>query len=148
MNRFLTSFVLMLSLIGSGCTQNNGYIGPVFGSWALVDISADGMPLELIDETIFSFQNEVVQVDHILSEFDRTWRFGNFKVSDDVMTMKFLTELTPDDKGYDFLMPSWLYFPEGEMPLIFDILILNGKRMELAIDNGGKTYVYKFERTW
>ena len=148
MNKFLTSFVLMLLLIGSGCTQNNGYIGPVFGSWALVEISEDGIPLELIDHTVFSFQNEVVQVDHILSEFDRILRIGNFAISDDIMTMKFLTEHTPDYKGSTFLMPTWLYFPKGEMPLRFDILTLNGNRMQLALDNGGKKYVYKFERTW
>ena len=148
MNRLLAFFVLMLLLIGSGCTQNNGHIGPVFGSWALVEISADGTPLELIDETVFRFQNEVVQVDHIFSEFDRILRIGNFTISDNVMTMKFLTELTSDYKGSLFLMPTWLYFPKGEMPLRFDILTLKGNRMQLALDNGGKKYVYKFERTW
>lgn len=148
MNRLLSSLLFMFVLMEYGCTQNNGYIGPIFGSWALVEISENGVPLELTGETVFSFQNEVVQVDHILSEFDRFWRFGNFTISGDILSMKFLTEPSSDGKGHDFLMPTWLYFPDGVMPLRFDILILNGGHMVLSIDNCGKTNVYTFSRTW
>lgn len=148
MNKLLTPVLLLLLLLGSSCTQNNGYIGPVFGSWSLVEISEDGTSLGLIDETVFSFQNEVVQVARISSEFQRDTRYGNFSVSDDVMTMTFLIEPSPDNQGYQFVMPSWLYFPSGEMPLVFDIKTLKGGKMVLSIDNGGKTYVYTFLRTW
>lgn len=148
MNKLLTLFLLLLMLAGTGCTQNNGYIGPVFGSWSLIGISEDGIPLALTDETVFSFQNEVVQVQLIKSEFERVLRYGNFSISDDVMTMTFLTRLEPGQDGYEFLMPMWLYFPVGEMPLMFEVKKLKGNSMELAIDNGGKTYTYVFSKTW
>ena len=148
MNKLLIPIFFMLMLTGFGCTQNNGYIGPVFGSWSLVDISIDGLQMPLTGETVFSFQNEVVQVELIQSEFDRILRYGNFSISDDIMTMRFLTRLEPGQDGYEFLVPTWLYFPVGEMPLTFEVRKLKGNSMELAIVNGGKTYTYLFRKTW
>ena len=148
MNRLLIPIILILMLMGFGCTQNNGYIGPVFGSWSLVSISRDGHQLPLNGETVFSFQNEVVQVELIKSEFERVLRYGNFSISDDVMTMKFLSGPDPEHDGYEFIMPTWLYFPVGEMPLRFDVRKLSGKAMELAIDNDGDVYLYEFSKTW
>lgn len=148
MNKLLTPLLFLLILMGYGCTQNNGYIGPVFGSWSLTEISEDGVSLEMTGETVFSFQNEVVQIVRFDSEFSRLTRYGNFTVSDDVMTMTFMTELTPENQGYQFLMPAWLYFPTGKMPLVFEIKTLKGSKMVLSLDDGRKTYVYTFSRTW
>ena len=142
----LLFFFILIS--AGGCTQNNGYIGPVFGSWSLVEISEDGEPLPLNDETVFSFQNEVVQVMRIISSFDREFRYGNFSISDDVMSFRFIKDLSPDGKGQDFLMPSWLYFPDDEMPLRFQVKELKGNRMVLEHISGGSVLTYKFNRTW
>ena len=149
MKKIYTAFLLFIVMTVCGCTQNNGHIGPIFGSWALMEITADGEPLELINETVFSFQNEVVQVIRIDdAQFDKEIKYGNFKVSDETLSLTFLTQMTPDGEGYGFLMPSWLYFPKGHMPLMFDIDELNGKRMKLSIENQGKIFTYRFERTW
>ncbi len=148
MNKLLMPLLMLFMLVAGGCTQNNGYIGPVFGSWSLVGISEDGNPLKLDSETVFSFQNEVVQIELIESDFQRTTKYGNFTLSEDVMTMTFLTELGPDGQGYSFLMPTWLHFPSGQMPLRFEVKTLKGSKMVLAIDNDGKTLVYTFDRTW
>lgn len=139
-------FIMLISLCG--CTQNNGYIGPVFGSWSLVGIYEDETPLETEGETVFSFQNEVVQVVHIQSEFKKITRYGNFSISDDILALKFITELTSDGAGGSFLMPTWLYFPSDEMPLKFRIKELNGKRMILVLNDGTKELTYSFEKTW
>lgn len=144
---FVIRMLVILSICG--CTQNNGYIGDIFGSWALMEVKADGIPLDLEKETVFSFQNKVVRIMKVSDNpFERDAKYGNFSISDDVLTLKFQTELSPDGDGNQFLMPGWVYFPEGEMPLVFEVRTLNGSRMELAIDNRGETYVYKFDRTW
>ncbi|MDE6378947.1 MAG: lipocalin-like domain-containing protein [Muribaculaceae bacterium] len=144
----LLALFFVLTLLAAGCTQNNGHIGPVFGSWALDGITENGDPLELQDETVFSFQNEVVQVIRIHSSFEIEARYGNFSIEGDIMQFKFLTELPSEGQGVRFLMPSWLYFPEGEMPLRFDVRKLDGSRMILALEHDGKVYVYTFSRTW
>lgn len=145
---FIAVFVAVLMAV-CGCTQNNGHIGPVFGSWSLTEISVDDAPLELQGETVFSFQNEVVRVIQMTSgQTVETVRYGNFSLSDDVMSLRFLTELNSDGEGYQFMMPSWLYFPQGTMPLVFEVRTLGGSRMVLALDNEGKTYTYGFSKTW
>lgn len=145
----LYSICLLIILAVSGCTQNNGYIGPIFGSWSLMEISADGEPLAMTGETVFSFQNEVVRIEDV-SNFPNKGviRFGNFSIIDDVLSLKFLTELSPSGEGNSYMMPTWLYFPEGEMPLKFDIKKLKGSNMVLVLTDGERDLTYSFKKTW
>lgn len=149
MKKIYTTLLLLLIMSVCGCTQNDGHIGPIFGSWSLMEISKDGVPLELNKETVFSFQNEVVRISQVSEDpYAGETRYGNFTKSDKVLTLKFLSELTPEGSGYTFLMPNWLYFPEGVTPLDFEIKELNGKRMVLVLDYNGEKLTYKFEKTW
>lgn len=149
MKKFFIAVCISTILAVCGCTQNNGYIGPIFGSWSLMEISVDGVPLEMQKPTVFSFQNEVVRVMQIAENpFEGETRYGNFSISDDILSIKFLTELDPDVDSYRFLMPSWLYFPSGEMPLRFDIKELKGSKMVLVLYDGSRDLTYSFEKTW
>ncbi len=144
-----TLLMTILALIGlCGCTQYNGYIGPIFGSWSLVEISDNGMPLEMDEKTIFSFQNEVVQV--FLEAEDPlppTMRYGNFEKTDDTLTLKFQT--TPTESGsHMYMTPDWIYLPLDVSAINFDIKKLNGKEMVLVLESGSSPLQYKFERTW
>lgn len=139
----------ILTLLGlCGCTQYNGYIGPIFGSWSLVEISDNGIPLELKEETTFSFQNEVVQVtcytDKYLTSISR---YGNFVKTDDTLTLKF--QNSPTESGSRLYMtPEWIYFPTDVSIIDLDIKKLNGKEMILVLQTGSAPLEYKFERTW
>ena len=140
---------ILILLSACGCTQNNGHLGPLFGSWSLMEISEDGTSLQINDETVFSFQNEVVRVLKVTENpYYGDVRYGNFTITDKTLSLTFMTELASDWDNYRFLMPSWLYFPQGEMPLRFEIRTLKDNCMVLALDNGGKTYVYSFSKTW
>lgn len=139
--------VLSLTLI-CGCTQYNGHIGPIFGSWSLVGITEDGQPLELADETVFSFQNEVVRVVKLVDPpYSSMSRYGNFTLSSDVLTLRFQSKPTPSGSNL-FVTPDWLHFPQDGSPIIFEIRKLGGSEMVLAFDNDGKSYVYSFKKTW
>lgn len=144
-----TLMIMILALIGlCGCTQNNGYIGPIFGSWSLVEISDNGSPLKLNYETTFSFQNEVVQVIRCVDEYMSTsTRYGNFVKGDDTLTLKFQT--IPTESGNQMYMtPDWIYFPTDLSAINFDIKKLNGKEMILVLESGPTPLQYKFVRTW
>lgn len=146
----LVSVICVLMLIGvCGCTQYNGYIGPIFGSWSLMEISVDGDPLELERETVFSFQNEVVRVTQVSDNpFAGENRYGNFLISDGILSLKFVLELTPEGQGYNFLVPNWLYFPKDVMPLKFEIKELKGSKMVLVLNDGTRDITYRFSKTW
>ena len=142
----LLFFFILIS--AGGCTQNNGYIGPVFGSWSLVEISEDGEPLPLNDETVFSFQNEVVRVVRLVNPpYSAVTKFGSFTLSGDVLTLMFQQGPTPSG-SYMYMAPDWLHFPKGETVVPLNVRKLNGSEMVLTLDNGGKIFEYSFKKTW
>lgn len=144
---YVIAAVAMLFLCG--CTQFDGHIGPIFGSWALREITEeDGSRLELQYETVFSFQNEVVQVVRLDDPPFRTEaKYGNFKVTKEKLTLKFQAQPT-ESGSYLYVTPDWLYFPEDGEPIVFDIKKLNGSDMDLVLDTGGRRLEYKLEKTW
>lgn len=143
-------YILLLGVVLvalGGCTQNNGHIGPIFGSWSLVGMTEDGEPLDLSGETIFSFQNVLVQVTKYEDDpYNPIIRYGNFTMEDDILTLKFQNKPTPTG-SYTYVTPEWLHFP-SDGNLNFDVKKLNGSKMELVLDNDGKIYEYSFKKTW
>lgn len=145
-SRIIAAMILSL-LILCGCTQYNGHIGPIFGSWSLMELTEDGKPTQLYGETVFSFQNELVRV--ILFDEDpyiTETKYGNFTVSDDLLTLKFQDK--PNSEGNMYMTPDWLHFPENGEPIVFDVKKLNGSEMILHLDTGEKILVYSFKKTW
>ena len=143
------ALVLLISIfILNSCTQNNGYIGPIFGSWSLVSISEDGVPIQLEDETVLSFQNEVVQVSRLVNPpYTIEVRYGNFSIDDDVLTLKFQA-LPTSDGSYMYTTPDWLHFPMDGNPIHFDVKKLNGSKMILILTSEKNKLEYSFDRTW
>ncbi|MDE6022048.1 MAG: lipocalin-like domain-containing protein [Muribaculaceae bacterium] len=143
-NIALLTFLILLC----GCTQNNGHIGPIYGSWALEGISENGNPLVLEEETVFSFQNEIVQVIKLAEPpLPSLYRYGNFSLSDDYITLKFQAKPTEND-SHMFLTPSWLHFPENGMPIQMEITKLAGNNMTWELITESGKYTYTLKRTW
>lgn len=141
--------MMMLAFIGvCGCTQYNGHLGPIFGSWALQEISDDGVVLNIEDNTVFSYQNEVVQIQKTLeSPLMPVTRYGNFVKNDNKLIMKFQSEPT-ESGARTYMAPGWLYFPADESIISFDIKYLDGKKMVIVLTSGSKPLQYTFTRTW
>lgn len=144
---FLGTLMLTLCTL-CGCTQNDGHIGPIFGSWSLVSIMDEGVSVDLEDETVFSFQGEIVKIMRLVNPpYTSMTRYGNFSLSDDVLTLKFRDGLTPSG-SYVYLAPDWLYFPKDASLLSFKIQKLTGREMELVINSDGRILCYSFRKTW
>ena len=143
----LKAIIILSLLILCGCTQYNGYIGPIFGSWSLVELTEDGIPMQLYGETVFSFQNELVRVIRFNEDpYVTHTKYGNFTVTDELLTLKF--QDSPNTEGDMYMTPDWLHFPLNGDPIVFDIKKLNGSEMILHLDSGGKILVYSFKKTW
>lgn len=143
-----TFIALIMTLLLCGCTQNNGNIGPIYGSWSLISLSENDEPVELEDETVFSFQNEIVQVVKLaVPPYNATYRYGNFSIVDNILTLKFQEKPTEKD-SHLFLTPTWLHFPQDGRPIQFDISSLKGNKMILDMRANGKSYTYTLKRTW
>lgn len=145
-SKHIVTLILWI-LILCGCTQYNGHIGPIFGSWSLVAIKEDGIPLPLEDETVFSFQNELVRVIRLIDPpYKWEQKYGNFSLSEKELTLKFQTKPTSDD-NYMYMTPDWLYFPITQ-PIVLEVRKLNGSEMDLCLNSGGKQIEYCFKKTW
>ncbi|MBD5182618.1 MAG: lipocalin family protein [Bacteroidales bacterium] len=141
---------IILCVLTLSCSQNNGHIGPIFGSWSLIEMTSGGHALEIAGNgTVFGFQDEVVQITHILNSYgDFTKNFGNFKIEGTILTLQFEAGLSGDE-GYQYTAPYWMHFPEDGTPIRLDIKEIGAKTMiwEYVATNG-ITYNYKFKKTW
>ena len=57
---YLVTLIASLGTILS-CTQNNGYIGPLFGQWQLKKITTDAQ-VEVCDTVFLAFQSDLFQI--------------------------------------------------------------------------------------
>lgn len=127
-----------------GCTQNDGYIGDIFGSWVVVDIQRDGNSIPDIKQSTLSFQNSIVFAVYA-DENHSAWReAGTFTLVGDKLTLDFTHTLPEaDHRNLD-----WLYLP---VQAVTDCCVttLNSSKFDFYyIDREGVKYSYKFRRTW
>ncbi|MEG1617183.1 MAG: lipocalin-like domain-containing protein [Bacteroidales bacterium] len=84
--------VLSLSLLISGCTQNNGQIGDLFGLWILAEkYPTNHTEINNQDSRLFiAFQGEIVCLKNIVAPHSYKECFGKYKLSCDSITFEFL----------------------------------------------------------
>lgn len=147
MKNIYFSLLIITLVFSCGCTQNNGHLGSLFGSWTLTEIKKDGAIIEKNkNNTIFSFQNRIVQVTKLVDPpFTVEYRDGNFNQDEEILTMLFQAEDSYCNHLYK--TPDWLYFPEDGDPIIFMIKTITTNRMTLELDIDGAVYVYNFKKT-
>lgn len=83
----LTRMAILIAVFAcaAACTQNHGYIGRLFGSWYLYDLTIDGhTPEEFGSEDLFfSFQSDLmtITIEHPYYVVDK--RYGTWQETDD-----------------------------------------------------------------
>lgn len=69
--------LLIIMLLTSGCTQNNGEIDPWFGTWRLESLTCDGEPSDdYHGQMTWSFQNDIICLVTDLGHHSYTHRHG------------------------------------------------------------------------
>lgn len=145
------AIAVLLMLLPCGCTQNNGYIGKLFGSWSLVEMTEDGNVITLPDGaigSILSFQSNVVRFLIVYNPEDVRHNVATWMRDGDRLTFDFnnYSDNTPSGTG-NFAPPYWLRMSE----LVETLLItrLDGGHLDMVLTTAeGKVLVYKYIRTW
>lgn len=152
MKHLYISILGLVAMLLAGCTHNNGDIGDLFGSWVLEEVSIDGAPTTIAedDETTFSFQANVVRVVlHYSDGYFHLSYLGTWTRHDDTLDFDFThhnNEVEPGQEGY--MAPTWLGF-ETNAVTHTTITRLDGGHLDFVrTDAEGRTYLYKFLRTW
>ncbi|MEZ3576364.1 MAG: hypothetical protein K1W01_02600 [Muribaculaceae bacterium] len=147
---YIPALLLTLVLL-SGCTQNNGHIGKLFGAWLMTEMSVDGTPKEFDPGayTSVAFQSGIVRFDYHADELIYIERVGTWQRIDDNMRLDF----THGDDTYapgtgTYQAPEWLDMPAKTTIDVTITQLSSGRMTWVYTDPRGKVITYKFERTW
>lgn len=152
----------------SGC-QNDGHIGHLFGTWALVDFMKEDMGLDSgsgivdspagifdeseIEKTTFNFQNDIVKIIYDEGHHDWTQRVATWYEAEsgkgDVLVLKFDNHDYNNNPGEgNYSSPEWLGWNNCmEVRLYFRKNTSREIVLEWEPDYGVK-YVYTLRKTW
>ena len=98
---------LFLGIVVTSCTHNDGYIGPLFGKWQLIEMWENG-PMTPHDSLYYNFQSSVIKLQLVHRggiENATDNYFGSYVREDDILKFKIME-------------PSWF---ETELPPVFKL---------------------------
>jgi len=128
--------IALLALVGlSGCTHNEGDIGPWFGTWMVEDITGGASDFELdhpMDQGnyYFQFQGKMCTVIYIDNKHNQLVDYGTWSEDGDKMTISF-----PDQNvAYNLLLDQ---LAQGSIDDIFRFVVSrpSDQRAQLVCTN-------------
>ncbi len=145
------AIVLLISLLSASCTQNNGHIGKLFGSWSLTEMTCDGEQLTLPSGStggIMSFQGAVVRFNLLFGPETHDVSVATWSQLDETITFNFNHSADGIPTGTGGYAPiAWLHF--SELTETVNVTELSNSHLYFwRQDKDGHIYNYKFDRTW
>lgn len=125
--------IFVLFLI-SGCTQNHGDIGPLFGFWRLTGLTCNGDPVDGYEsgDEIWSFQNNIIFIQTLGEAHGYEERAGTWSRRDNILELDFTHWQGQGDMEYYYRAPAILRFSADEVnPLTIEAL--TSKEMSLKL---------------
>ncbi len=139
-------------LLTAACTQNNGHIGRLFGSWHLETATCNGQAYALPEgtESFWSFQAEIIMVTLEAERHESIKRYGTFEqLPDNILRIDFThsSDGIPAGTGI-YAAPQWMGFPDTG---VFDLNVADtaGNRLVLSYTTPqSDIFTYTFSKTW
>lgn len=120
---------LLVALLG-GCTQNNGHIGDIFGTWRLTELTCDGVPQDIYPAEgepgyipqlyTFSFQGSIVVLFTIYEHNSYLETFGTWQRDGKTLFLDF---------GHSDNDGTETYTPPAELYLYHDVAAMNIEKL-------------------
>lgn len=135
----------------AGCTQNNGHIGRLFGSWVLEQAMLNGvdMPMPAGTDTYWSFQADIVRVTLEEDHYAASSYFGTFReLPDGILELNFDHRDDANAEGAGaYAAPVWMGFPAKG---VFTVQASgSGSKLKLVYQRSAdKIYEYYFTKSW
>lgn len=141
-NIIFAATLIILSTLAS-CTQNEGYIGDLFGLWRLEEIS-DGTTVEECDTIFMAFQADVFQVRRVnYISYDYTLFTGLYTRTDNLMQCNFLNHNGTDavtEEQQQQMLHDLASLHIGEISPVFVVEELDKRNMKLEYN--GYRYIF------
>lgn len=135
-NLMNAAIALLLVIVATACTHNDGDIGPWFGLWRVERLTVDGKnDRDYTGNLFFAFQNTTVEQKMVHEDHTVTKMFGEWSESGNVLTITF-----PDARYW----PIDGYLLGNGEPNSLAVEHVDGKHINLTlITPKGKTVVYR-----
>lgn len=134
---------IIIALLSSGCTRNNGDIGDLFGWWTLDSLRADGSEQALTADDVliytFTFQASIVQVQQTLDHAEFHRYKGTWERRDNLLLLNFGHS---DTAGGWYTPPAELHLIRGITPMTIVELTHSKMHLRYTNDDDGVTYDY------
>lgn len=141
-NIIFAATLIILSTLAS-CTQNEGYIGDLFGIWRLEEIT-DGTTVEECDTIFMAFQADVFQVRRVdYTSYDYTLFTGLYTRTDNLMQCNFLNHNGTDavtEEQQQQMLHDLASLHIGEISPVFVVEELDKRNMKLEYN--GYRYIF------
>ena len=141
-NIIFAATLIILSTLAS-CTQNEGYIGDLFGIWRLEEVT-DGTTIEECDTIFMAFQADVFQVRRVdYTSYDYTLFTGLYTRTDQLMQCNFLNHNGTDavtEEQQQQMLHDLASLHIGEISPVFVVEELNKRNMKLEYN--GYRYIF------
>lgn len=140
--------LLIIMLLTSGCTQNNGEIDPWFGTWRLESLTCDGEPSDdYHGQMTWSFQNNIICLVTDLGHHSYTQTWGTWAAPEGERKLLLDFDQRDDINGTNvYTPPSWLGF-DGLQPTL-TIVSQSSREMTLKLDNTTGSYLYCLKKIY
>lgn len=149
-NRQQYIILFLFCLLLSACTQNHGYIGRLFGSWYLYEMTCDGATVDIAQhgDTFWSFQSELIMVSTEYDMYTQQKTYGTWNETDDKLILNFSYTYDAGGSVSAYDPPAWLGFPKADN-IVLLYLEKNKKSMSFRYtDADGKVYEYFLRKTF
>lgn len=143
--------LLLTLLLTTACTQNHGYIGRLFGSWYLYEMTENGESVDITvyGDTFWSFQSKMIMISVVDAYMGTVKHYGTFEESDNEIILNFNhvhDGIQPGTGGYG--PPTWMGLP-GSDNVALTYVIKENTRMALRYtDAEGTVYEYYLRKTY
>lgn len=139
----------LLLIVGlDGCTQNNGDIGPWFGTWKLDSMTINGAPdTEYAGNVLWKFQANLLSMIRVFGSHEQYEMYGTWsEPQPGVLRIEFIYSDDAEPEGSMKYSP----LPETHLPpgiSDLDILEMKGSRLYLRyLSAGGTVYEYRLTK--
>lgn len=94
----LTTILIVGICLLTGCTHNNGDIGPFFGKWKMTKMAIDGEEDKDYEGNIFwSYQSTTISMLRVVDDMSSVLTYGNWSTNDDysILNISFPDDIFP-----------------------------------------------------
>ena len=136
----LTTILIVGICLLTGCTHNNGDIGPFFGKWKLERMTVNTEEVADYEGNIFwSYQSSTISMTRVIDPTSSFITYGNWEVDEDYTVMH-------------ISFPDKIHAPLPETYLLrestIDIIKIKGSEMILQYDSASKGLITYYFVKW